>query len=163
MTQTTDIKCENVNVLYGENHALKNIDMAIKPVPSPPLLGSCCKSTFHQLNRMNDLIDNARHRLYLIDGEDVNAPDTDVVDLVAGGHGISKPNPFPKSIYENVAYGPSRPGRNRTELNDRVEQALRRAGLWDEVSDRQRTLAWVFLWAAAALALPVPLQSLKFC
>ena len=62
MTQTTDIKCENVNVLYGENHALKNIDMAIKPVPSPPLLGlGLCKSTFHaKLNRMNDLIDNAR-------------------------------------------------------------------------------------------------------
>ena len=143
MSDATDIKCDKVNVLYGDNHALKDIDMTIKARAVTAFIGpsGCGKSTFLRcFNRMNDLIDNARVTGdIIIDGENVNAADTDVVDLRQRvGMVFQKPNPFPKSIYENVAYGPRIHGlaRNRTELNDRVEQALRRAGLWDEVADR---------------------------
>ena len=103
----------------------------------------CGKSTYLRcFNRMNDLIDNAQVTGTIeIDGENINSTETDVVDLRQRvGMVFQKPNPFPKSIFENVAYGPRIHGlcRNKTELNDRVEEALTRAGLWKEVSDRLR-------------------------
>ena len=141
----SDIQCRSVTVFYGEARALRNISMEIKARAVTAFIGpsGCGKSTFLRcFNRMNDLIDSARVTgSIVIDGEDVNAASTDVVDLRQRvGMVFQKPNPFPKSIYENVAYGPRIHGlcRNRTELNDRVEEALVRAGLWDEVADRLR-------------------------
>ncbi len=145
MMQTTDIQCRDVSVFYGSNKALKDITMTLKAQAVTAFIGpsGCGKSTFLRcFNRMNDLIDVARVTGEIeIDGEDINSADTDVVDLRQRvGMVFQKPNPFPKSIYENVAYGPRIHGlcRNRTELNDRVEEALTRAGLWKEVADRLR-------------------------
>ena len=145
MMQTTDIQCHDVSVFYGNNKALKDITMTLKAQAVTAFIGpsGCGKSTFLRcFNRMNDLIDVARVTGEIeIDGEDINSADTDVVDLRQRvGMVFQKPNPFPKSIYENVAYGPRIHGlcRNRTELNDRVEEALTRAGLWKEVADRLR-------------------------
>ena len=143
MTEATDINCQDVNVYYGDSAALRDISMTIKARAVTAFIGpsGCGKSTFLRcFNRMNDLIDIARVTGTIeIDGQNVNAADTDVVDLRQRvGMVFQKPNPFPKSIYENVAYGPRIHGlaRNKGELNDRVEEALTRAGLWKEVSDR---------------------------
>ena len=143
MTQATDIKCQDVTVFYGDSAALNDISMTIKARAVTAFIGpsGCGKSSFLRcFNRMNDLIDIASVTGRIeIDGEDINAPETDVVDLRQRvGMVFQKPNPFPKSIYENVAYGPRIHGlaRNKGELNDLVEQALTRAGLWKEVSDR---------------------------
>jgi len=145
MTQHADIQCNDVNVFYGESHALKAVNMRLKARAVTAFIGpsGCGKSTFLRcFNRMNDLIDIARVTgQIIIDGQDVNSAETDVVELRQRvGMVFQKPNPFPKSIYENVAYGPRIHGlcRNKTELNDRVEAALTRAGLWKEVSDRLR-------------------------
>ena len=149
MTETAhipaNIECQDVNVYYGDNRALNDISMTIKARAVTAFIGpsGCGKSTFLRcFNRMNDLIDIARVTGRIeIDGEDICAPDTDVVDLRQRvGMVFQKPNPFPKSIFENVAYGPRIHGlcRNKTELNDRVEESLTRAGLWKEVSDRLR-------------------------
>ena len=131
------------NVWYGDNHALKGINLDIGRNEVVALIGpsGCGKSTFIRcLNRMNDTIDSARVtgdlRLY---GDDINAKDTDVVLLRARvGMVFQKANPFPKSIYENVAYGPRLHGlaSNRVELDEIVHGSLQRAGLWDEVKDR---------------------------
>ena len=128
-----------------KGRALNRVSMMIKPRAITAFIGpsGCGKSTFLRcFNRMNDLIDGAYVSGHIdIDGQDVNAPTTDVVALRQRvGMVFQKPNPFPKSIYENVAYGPRIHGlcRNKGELNDRVEQALKRAGLWAEVSDRLR-------------------------
>lgn len=145
MTQTAEIHCRDVNVYYGDNHALKDISMTLKARAVTSFIGpsGCGKSTFLRcFNRMNDLIDVARVTGEIeIDGENICAPSTDVVDLRQRvGMVFQKPNPFPKSIFENVAYGPRIHGlcRNKTELQDRVEESLTRAGLWKEVSDRLR-------------------------
>ena len=137
------ITVRNCNAYYGDTHALKNINLDIGRNEVVALIGpsGCGKSTFIRcLNRMNDTIESARVtgelRLY---GEDINARDTDVVLLRARvGIVFQKPNPFPKSIYENVAYGPRIHGlaASRSELDDVVYGSLERVGLLDEVRDR---------------------------
>jgi len=133
----------NVNVFYGDKCAIDDVtlDIAEKQVISFIGPSGCGKSTFLRcLNRMNDTIDICRiEGTIALDGQDIYAPQVDVVPLRARvGMVFQKPNPFPKSIYDNVAYGPRIHGlaSSRTELNDIVENSLVRAGLWDEVKDR---------------------------
>lgn len=140
-----DIKfrCRNVNVFYGDNHAIKDNNIDIHDHSVTAFIGpsGCGKSTFLRcLNRMNDTIDICRvSGEILLDGEDIYASDIDPVQLRARvGMVFQKPNPFPKSIFENVAYAPRIHGlvKNRTELDETVEASLRGAGLWEEVKDR---------------------------
>ena len=133
----------NVNVFYGDKCAIDDVtlDIAEKQVISFIGPSGCGKSTFLRcLNRMNDTIDICRiEGTIALDGQDIYAPNIDVVPLRARvGMVFQKPNPFPKSIYDNVAYGPRIHGlaASRAELNDIVENSLERAGLWDEVKDR---------------------------
>ena len=133
----------NVNVFYGDKCAIDNVtlDIAEKQVISFIGPSGCGKSTFLRcLNRMNDTIDICRiEGTIALDGQDIYVPHIDVVPLRARvGMVFQKPNPFPKSIYDNVAYGPRIHGlaASRAELNDIVENSLVRAGLWDEVRDR---------------------------
>ena len=133
----------NVNVFYGDKCAIDDVtlDIAEKQVISFIGPSGCGKSTFLRcLNRMNDTIDICRiEGTIALDGQDIYAPHIDVVPLRARvGMVFQKPNPFPKSIYDNVAYGPRIHGlaSSRAELNDIVESSLMRAGLWDEVKDR---------------------------
>jgi len=137
------MSARGVKVFYGENEALDGIDLDIIENEVIAFIGpsGCGKSTFLRcLNRMNDTIANCRvEGNVTLDGEDIYAPSLDVVLLRAQvGIVFQKPNPFPKSIYENVAYGPRLHGlaKRRPELDDIVESSLRRAGLWDEVKDR---------------------------
>ena len=132
-----------LNVHYGENHALKDVTLAIGRDQVTACIGpsGCGKSTFlRALNRMNDTIEGCRMRGGItIDGLDIYDPPIDVVQLrTRVGMVFQKPNPFPKSIYENVAYGPRIHGmaRDRQELDMVVETSLARAGLWNEVRDR---------------------------
>ncbi|MBT8079684.1 MAG: phosphate ABC transporter ATP-binding protein [Gammaproteobacteria bacterium] len=137
------ISAEDVNVYYGDNHAIKNVTLEIGRQQVIALIGpsGCGKSTFLRcLNRMNDSIDSARvtGRITL-DGEDIYAKNLDPVLLRARvGIVFQKPNPFPKTIYENVAYGPRIHGlaANRSELDQIVHTSLERAGLLKEVKDR---------------------------
>jgi phosphate transport system ATP-binding protein len=131
------------NVHYGATHALRNISLDVGRNEVIALIGpsGCGKSTFIRcLNRMNDTIESARVTgEFRLDGQDIYARDMDVVMLRARvGMVFQKPNPFPKSIYENVAYGPRIHGlaRNRAELDDIVYGSLERAGLVDEVKNR---------------------------
>lgn len=133
----------NVNVHYGDKHAIRDVTIDIAEQEVIAFIGpsGCGKSTFlRTLNRMNDTIDICRVSGEItLDGEDIYAPSVDVVPLRARvGMVFQKPNPFPKSIYDNIAYGPRIHGltRNKAELDDVVESALRRAGLWSEVKDR---------------------------
>ncbi len=135
--------CRDVDVFYGDKHAIKkvSIDIARKQVLAMIGPSGCGKSTFLRcLNRMNDTIVGARVEGQItLDGQDIHDKRQDVVQLRARvGMVFQKPNPFPKSIYENVAYGPRIHGlaANRGELDDIVNQSLRRAGLWEEVKDR---------------------------
>ena len=135
--------CRGVDVYYGEKHAIKHvsIDVARKQVLAMIGPSGCGKSTFLRcLNRMNDTIPGARVTGEIsLDGRDIHDRKQDVVQLRARvGMVFQKPNPFPKSIYENVAYGPRIHGlaADRAELDDIVTSSLRRAGLWDEVKDR---------------------------
>ena len=137
------ITAEDVNVWYAETHAIKDVSVAIKDRAVTAFIGpsGCGKSTFLRcLNRMNDTIDIARIEGRIeIDGRDIYAPEVDPVQLRARvGMVFQKPNPFPKSIYDNVAYGPRIHGlaRGRAELDAIVERSLRRAALWTEVKDR---------------------------
>jgi phosphate transport system ATP-binding protein len=137
------ISAKNVNVFYGAKQALFNVDVDIPPRGVTSLIGpsGCGKSTFLRcLNRMNDTIDNCRvDGEIFVDGHDINTPQEDVVLLRARiGMVFQKPNPFPKSIYENIAYGPRihRMVENKTQMDALVEQSLKRAGLLDEVKDR---------------------------
>ena len=137
------ISTRNVNVFYGEKQAIFDVSLDIPDRSVMALIGpsGCGKSTFLRcLNRMNDLIDGCRvEGTILLDGEDIYHGDLDPVLLRARvGMVFQKPNPFPKSIYENVAYGPRIHGlaKDRTELDEIVETALRKAALWDEVKDR---------------------------
>ncbi|MBU0779933.1 phosphate ABC transporter ATP-binding protein PstB [Loktanella salsilacus] len=145
MTGTQDIKisARDVNVYYGEKHAIKNVSVEIADKTVTAFIGpsGCGKSTFLRcINRMNDTIDIARVTgNILIDGEDITDPRVDPVQLRAKvGMVFQKPNPFPKSIYDNVAYGPKIHGmsRNKTDLDEIVERALRRGAIWEEVKDR---------------------------
>ncbi|MGB1473312.1 MAG: phosphate ABC transporter ATP-binding protein PstB [Candidatus Puniceispirillaceae bacterium] len=144
-TSKTDpvVVCKNVNVFYGDKQAINDITLDIMPKTITAFIGpsGCGKSTFlRTLNRMNDTIDGCRvEGEILIDDTNIYHPDIDVVPLRARvGMVFQKPNPFPKSIFDNVAYGPKIHGLARTnaELADIVENALRGSGLWDEVKDR---------------------------
>jgi phosphate transport system ATP-binding protein len=133
----------NVNLWYGAKQALFDVSIDIGEREVTALIGpsGCGKSTFlRTLNRMNDTIEGCRVQgAITLDGRDVYAPDVDVVQLRARvGMVFQKPNPFPKSIYDNVAYGPRIHGlaRGKADLNEIVEAALRGAGLWNEVADR---------------------------
>jgi len=135
--------CRNVNVYYGEKHAIQDVSLDIGRNEVVAMIGpsGCGKSTFLRcLNRMNDTIVGCRVTGQIgIDGQDIYDKKLDVVPLRARvGMVFQKPNPFPKSIYENVAYGPRIHGlaANKTELDEIVESSLRRAGLWEEVKDQ---------------------------
>ena len=140
---TTKISASGVQVHYGQNHALKDVSVDILDRAVTAFIGpsGCGKSTFLRcLNRMNDTVASARvSGKILLDGEDIYDPRVDPVQLRAKvGMVFQKPNPFPKSIYDNVAYGPKIHGltRNKAELDAIVESALRKAALWNEVKDR---------------------------
>ena len=133
----------DVDVFYADNHAIQsvNLDIALNEVIALIGPSGCGKSTFLRcLNRMNDTIESARVLGQItLDGEDIYAKQMDVVMLRARvGMVFQKPNPFPKSVYDNVAYGPRIHGiaRDRAELDEIVQQSLERAGLWSEVKDR---------------------------
>ncbi len=144
-TKTTEPKliARDVKVFYGAKQALHGISMQIAPRAVTALIGpsGCGKSTFlRSINRMNDLVEGARvEGEILLDGENVYDPCVDVVLLRARvGMVFQKPNPFPKSIYENVAYGPRihRVTDNKGEMDAIVEESLKKAALWNEVKDR---------------------------
>ena len=133
----------NVNVFYGTKKAIDDVSIDVDRENVTAFIGpsGCGKSTFlRTLNRMNDTIPSARVVGAIeLDGENIYSPAMDVVQLRARvGMVFQKPNPFPKSIYENVAYGPRIHGlaANKGELDQIVERSLKRAGLWDEVKDR---------------------------
>jgi len=139
----TKIIARDVNVHYGEKHALKHVEVDIPPRSVMAFIGpsGCGKSTFLRcINRMNDTIPVCRVTGDIkLDGRDIYDPTLDVVLLRAQvGMVFQKPNPFPKSIFDNVAYGPKIHGltSNKTELEELVEKSLRRASLWEEVKDR---------------------------
>jgi len=137
------IRTRNVSIYYGETKAIDDISLDIETQYVTAFIGpsGCGKSTFlRSLNRMNDTIPSSRFEgEILLDGEDIYRSGMDVVQLRARvGMVFQKPNPFPKSIYENVAYGPRIHGlaQGKGELDAIVERSLRRAGLWEEVKDR---------------------------
>jgi phosphate transport system ATP-binding protein len=137
------ITARGVQVYYGKNHALKDVDVDILDKTVTAFIGpsGCGKSTFLRcLNRMNDTIDGCSVKGSIkIDSEDIYDPKVDPVQLRAKvGMVFQKPNPFPKSIYDNVAYGPKIHGltRNKAELDEVVETSLRKAALWNEAKDR---------------------------
>jgi phosphate transport system ATP-binding protein len=137
------MQARQLNVFYAENHAIQNVNLDIGRNEVIALIGpsGCGKSTFIRcLNRMNDTIESSRTTGQItLDGEDIYARHMDVVMLRARvGMVFQKPNPFPKSVYDNVAYGPRIHGlaRDRTELDEIVRTSLERAGLWAEVKDR---------------------------
>ena len=140
---TTKIQASGVDVHYGTTHAIKDVNVAIEANAVTAFIGpsGCGKSTFLRcLNRMNDTIDICRVTGDIrIDNEDIYDPAVDPVQLRAKvGMVFQKPNPFPKSIYDNVAYGPKIHGlaNSKAELDLIVEKALRRGAIWDEVKDR---------------------------
>ncbi|WP_342791238.1 phosphate ABC transporter ATP-binding protein PstB [Aureimonas fodinaquatilis] len=139
----TKMRGEKVCVFYGAKQALYDVDLDVPERQVTALIGpsGCGKSTFlRTLNRMNDTIEGCRIvGKITLDGEDIYQPDLDVVELRARvGMVFQKPNPFPKSIFENVAYGPKIHGlaRNKTDLEEIVATSLKRAGLFEEVKDR---------------------------
>ena len=141
--QDIKITARGVQVYYGDKHALKDVNVDILTNTVTAFIGpsGCGKSTFLRcLNRMNDTVAIARVEGDIrIDGEDIYDKRVDPVQLRAKvGMVFQKPNPFPKSIYDNVAYGPKIHGlaRGKAELDELVEQSLRKAALWDEVKDR---------------------------
>ncbi|WP_092749093.1 phosphate ABC transporter ATP-binding protein PstB [Acinetobacter boissieri] len=137
------ISAQDVHVYYGEAEAIKGIDIDVYQNEVIAFIGpsGCGKSTFlRTLNRMNDTIDSCRVTgKVLLDQQDIYDPNLDVVLLRAQvGMVFQKPNPFPKSIFDNVAYGPKLHGlaRNKYDLEEIVENSLRKAGLWEEVKER---------------------------
>ncbi|HEY0212455.1 MAG TPA: phosphate ABC transporter ATP-binding protein PstB [Paenirhodobacter sp.] len=137
------ISAKDVQVYYGESHAIKDVNVQILDKTVTAFIGpsGCGKSTFlRTLNRMNDTISICRvGGQILLDGENIYDKKVDPVQLRARvGMVFQKPNPFPKSIYDNVAYGPRIHGltRNKAELDETVEASLRKAALWNEVKDR---------------------------
>ncbi len=136
------ISVRNLNLYYGDNHALHDINLDIKKNTIHALIGpsGCGKSTFlRTLNRMNDLIDNVRITGDVnVEGVNINSTGTDVVSLRKKvGMVFQRPNPFPMSIYDNIAYGPRIHGiKKKSILDGIVEKSLKQAALWDEVHDR---------------------------
>ncbi len=142
MATQTKISIRELNLYYSDFHALKNISMEIPEHQITAFIGpsGCGKSTcIKTINRMNDLVEGCRITGEVqIDGEDIYHPDTDVTLLrKRAGMVFQKPNPFPMSVYDNIAYGPRVHGiRKRAQLDEIVERSLREAALWDEVKDR---------------------------
>ncbi|MDQ0286947.1 phosphate transport system ATP-binding protein [Desulfofundulus luciae] len=142
MEEHVKIAVKDLNLYYKDFHALRDINLDIKANKITALIGpsGCGKSTFlRTLNRMNDLIEGVRiEGTVLLDGHDIYAPDVDVVYLRKRvGMVFQRPNPFPMSVYDNVAYGPRVHGiKNKRLLDEIVERSLRDAALWDEVQDR---------------------------
>lgn len=136
------MEVKNLNFYYGQNLALKNINMGIENNKVTAVIGpsGCGKSTFIRiLNRMNDIIIGSRvEGAILLDGQDIYAPEVDVVEIRRKiGMVFQKSNPFPKSIFDNIAYGLRINGlNNKGEIIDRVEMSLKNAALWEEVQDR---------------------------
>ena len=141
-----EIQVKNLELFYGDNKALKNINLDIESKKVTALIGpsGCGKSTFlRTLNRMNDLIENVTIKGKIeVDGEDIYQTE-DVIKLrTKVGMVFQKPNPFPMSIYDNIAYGPRIHGiRDKKILDKIVEESLRGAAIWDEVKDRLKTSA----------------------
>lgn len=136
------IKVDNLNLFYGDQHALHDVKIDVQPNSITALIGpsGCGKSTFlRTLNRMNDLIENVKiDGKVFVDGEDIYDPNVDIVELRKRvGMVFQRPNPFPMSIYENIAYGPKIHGsKNKKVLDEVVEKSLKQAALWEEVKDR---------------------------
>lgn len=147
MSGTVKISVRDLNLYYGENHALKNINMDICEREITALIGpsGCGKSTFLKtLNRMNDLVENVRITGQIcLDGQDIYDKKLDTTVLREKvGMVFQQPNPFPMSIYDNIAYGPRVHGiRDRRVLDGIVEESLKGAAIWDEVKDRLKTSA----------------------
>ena len=143
----SNISVSNLNLYYGANHALKNVSMEIPKQEVTAFIGpsGCGKSTFLKtLNRMNDLVDGVRiDGKVLLDGEDIYSADVDTTLLRKKvGMVFQQPNPFPMSIYDNIAYGPRIHGiKNKSQLDEIVETSLRGAAIFDEVKDRLKKSA----------------------
>ncbi len=143
----TRISVKDLNLYYGSNHALKNVSMDIATNKVTAFIGpsGCGKSTFLKtLNRMNDLVENVRiEGTVRIDGEDIYADGVDTTQLREKvGMVFQQPNPFPMSIYDNIAYGPRVHGiKDRHKLDEIVEESLRGAAIFDEVKDRLKKSA----------------------
>lgn len=147
MSEQAKISVKDLHLFYGENHALKGVNMDIRPNAVTAFIGpsGCGKSTFLKtLNRMNDLVDNVRiEGQVLLDGEDIYAPGVDTTILRKRvGMVFQQPNPFPMSIYDNIAYGPRVHGiKDKRVLDQIVEESLRGAAIFDEVKDRLKKSA----------------------
>lgn len=145
--ENSKISVKNLNLHYGENHALKNVNMEIRAHAITAFIGpsGCGKSTFLKcINRMNDLVDNVKiEGQILLDGEDIYDKNVDTTILRKKvGMVFQQPNPFPMSIYDNIAYGPRLHGiRNKSQLDEIVENALVGAAIFDEVKDRLKKSA----------------------
>ena len=143
----TKIQVRDLNLWYGENHALKNVNMDIKENSVTAFIGpsGCGKSTFLKtINRMNDLVDGVRiEGKIFLDGEDIYGKDVDTTVLRKKvGMVFQQPNPFPMSIYDNIAYGPRVHGiKDKATLDRIVEESLRDAAIFDEVKDRLKKSA----------------------
>ena len=147
MEKKIKIQVRDLNLYYGQNHALHGVNMDIKENSVTALIGpsGCGKSTFLKcINRMNDLVDNVRIEGSIeIDGENIYAPSVDTTVLRKKvGMVFQQPNPFPMSIYDNIAYGPRTHGiRSKAKLDEIVEKSLRDAAIWDEVKARLKKSA----------------------
>lgn len=145
--EQSKIITKNLNLYYGENHALKDVSLNIRANAITAFIGpsGCGKSTFLKcLNRMNDLVDNVTiNGQVLLDGEDIYNPRVDTILLRKKvGMVFQQPNPFPMSIYDNIAYGPRIHGiKNKEQLDEIVERSLRGAAIFDEVKDRLKKSA----------------------
>ena len=142
MNAETIFHVDHLDLFYGDKQALKQIKMDIKRNKITALIGpsGCGKSTFLRcLNRMNDLVDGCKVSGTIeLDGNDIHSTQMNVVDLrTKVGMVFQKPNPFPMSVYDNIAFGPRTHGvKGKAKLDDMVEEALRKAAIWDEVKDR---------------------------
>ena len=141
------ISVSNLNLYYGQNHALKSVNMEISENEITAFIGpsGCGKSTFLKtLNRMNDLVEGVRiEGKVVLDGEDIYSPTVDTTLLRKKvGMVFQQPNPFPMSIYDNIAYGPRIHGiKNKAKLDEIVETSLKGAAIWDEIKDRLKKSA----------------------
>jgi phosphate ABC transporter ATP-binding protein len=141
------LQCENVDVYYGAFRAVTGVDLKFGLHEITALIGpsGCGKSTLlRSLNRMNDLVDGARvEGLVTFEGEDIYGSRVDPIEVRRRiGMVFQKPNPFPKSIYDNIAYGPRVTGMRVSSMDDLVEEALTKAALWDEVKDKLKQSAF---------------------
>ncbi|MBQ7066839.1 MAG: phosphate ABC transporter ATP-binding protein [Lachnospiraceae bacterium] len=145
--EKSKLSISRLNLYYGDNHALKDVDMEIKEGAITAFIGpsGCGKSTFLKcLNRMNDLVDGVKiSGNVFLDGEDIYDPKVDTTLLRKKvGMVFQQPNPFPMSIYDNIAYGPRIHGiKNKAKLDEIVEESLRGAAIFDEVKDRLKSSA----------------------